>query len=148
MKRLCACVHVSLSLNHSTSLYHLQMVCWFIYYAESLYMKYNNSAGIIWYITLLCRLHRNWDSSVGILTGYGLDGVGSIPGRGKNFLFFTACRPTLGPSQPPIQWVLGALSPGVKWQGREADHLPPSSVKVKKGGAIPPLPHMSSWHST
>jgi hypothetical protein len=37
------------------------------------------------------------------------------------------------------------LSPGeVKWPGLESDHLPPSSVK--NGGAIPPLPHMSSWH--
>jgi hypothetical protein len=24
--------------------------------------------------------------------------------------------------QPPIQWVPGTLSPGVKWLGREADH--------------------------
>jgi hypothetical protein len=23
----------------------------------------------------------------------------------------------------------------------------PSSAEVKKGGAIPPLPHMSSWHN-
>jgi hypothetical protein len=30
----------------------------------------------------------------------------------------------------------------------EADHLPPSSAKVKNGGAIPPLSHMSSWRGT
>jgi hypothetical protein len=24
---------------------------------------------------------------------------------------------------------------------------PPSSAEVKNGGAIPPLPHTSSWHS-
>jgi hypothetical protein len=54
-------------------------------------------------------------------------------------------RPVLGPTQPPIQWVLGTLSPGVKWPGREADHSPPSSVEVKSGGAMPPLPHTSSW---
>jgi hypothetical protein len=29
---------------------------------------------------------------------------------------------------------------GVKRQGREADHSPPSYVEVKKDGAIPPLP--------
>jgi hypothetical protein len=46
-----------------------------------------------------------------------------------------------------MQWVPGALSPGVKRQEREADHLPPSSAEVKKGGAIPPLPHISSWRS-
>jgi hypothetical protein len=36
---------------------------------------------------------------------------------------------------------------GVKRLGREADHLNPSSAEVKNGGAIPPFPHMSSWHS-
>jgi hypothetical protein len=41
----------------------------------------------------------------------------------------------------------GAPSPGVKWQGREADHSPPPSAEVKNGGAIPPLPHTPSWHS-
>jgi hypothetical protein len=40
-----------------------------------------------------------------------------------------------------------ALSPGVKRPEREVDHSPPPSGKVKNGGYIPPLPHMSSWHS-
>jgi hypothetical protein len=35
-----------------------------------------------------------------------------------------------------------AISPGVKLQGREADHLAPSSAEVKNVGAIPPLPHI------
>jgi hypothetical protein len=30
---------------------------------------------------------------------------------------------------------------------READHSPPSSAEVRIGEAIPPLTHMSSWHS-
>jgi hypothetical protein len=54
---------------------------------------------------------------------------------------------TLGPTQPPIQWIPGALSPGVKRQGHEADHSPPASAEVENGGAITPHPHMSSWHS-
>jgi hypothetical protein len=41
-------------------------------------------------------------------------------------------RPALGSTQPPIQRVLGALSPGVKRPGRQADHSPPTSAKVKK----------------
>jgi hypothetical protein len=28
----------------------------------------------------------------------------------------------LGPTQPPIQWVSGPISLGVKWAGREAAH--------------------------
>jgi hypothetical protein len=28
----------------------------------------------------------------------------------------------------------------------ESDHSPPCSAEVKNGGAIYPLPHMSSWH--
>jgi hypothetical protein len=78
---------------------------------------------------------RSRDSVVGRATGYGLDdrGVGvPSPGRVKNFLFSTWSKPALGPTQPPIQWVPGALSPGVKRQGREADHSPPASAEVKK----------------
>jgi hypothetical protein len=38
----------------------------------------------------------------------------------------------LGPIQPPIQWVPGALSLGVKLPEREADHSPPSSAEIKE----------------
>jgi hypothetical protein len=48
------------------------------------------------------------------------------------FLFTTASRTALGSMRPPIQWVPGALSLGVKRLGREADHSPPSSTKVKE----------------
>jgi hypothetical protein len=56
------------------------------------------------------------------------------------FLYSTTSRPTPEPTQPPIQWVLGAVSPRLKWPGRVTDNLPPSSAKVKNVGAIPPLP--------
>jgi hypothetical protein len=39
---------------------------------------------------------------------------------------------SLEPTQPPIQKVLGGVSPGVKRQGREADNSPSTSVEVKK----------------
>jgi hypothetical protein len=48
------------------------------------------------------------------------------------FLVTTASRPALGPTQPPIQLVLGALSLGIKRPDREADHSPPSSAEVKE----------------
>jgi hypothetical protein len=46
-------------------------------------------------------------------------------------LLTTASRTALGPTQPPIQWVLGALSL-VKRPGREADHSLASSAEVKE----------------
>jgi hypothetical protein len=33
------------------------------------------------------------------------------------FLFTTESKPDLGPTQPPVQWILGALSSGFKWLG-------------------------------
>jgi hypothetical protein len=39
----------------------------------------------------------------------------------KNF-YFSMSRPALGPTKPRIQWVPGALSPGVKRSGRETNH--------------------------
>jgi hypothetical protein len=35
-------------------------------------------------------------------------------------------------AQPPIQWVPGALSQGLKVPGRDADHSSPSSAEVKE----------------
>jgi hypothetical protein len=63
--------------------------------------------------------------------------------------FSIASRPTPGLTQPPIQWVPGALSPGVKRRGVKLTthtHLHPVP-RSQKGGTIPPLPHMSSWNS-
>jgi hypothetical protein len=59
-------------------------------------------------------------------------GWSSSPGRVKNFLFSMSSKPVLGSTQPPIQWIPRAVSPGVKRPGREADHSPPTSADVKK----------------
>jgi hypothetical protein len=59
-------------------------------------------------------------------------------------LCFTASKPALWPTQAPNQWVPGSLSPGAMLPGRESAHSPPSIAEVKKGGAIPPLSHISS----
>jgi hypothetical protein len=57
----------------------------------------------------------------------------SIPGC-KTFLCFqalqTSCEAHL---KTPIQWVPTALTPAVKWPGRETDHPPPSSAETKNG---------------
>jgi hypothetical protein len=53
----------------------------------------------------------------------------SSPGRGWEFFF---SPPRLGATQPPIQWVSGALFLGVKRPGHETHHSPPSSAEVRK----------------
>jgi hypothetical protein len=56
------------------------------------------------------------------------------------FLFATVSRTALGPTQPPTQWVPGALSLGIKRSGREADHSPQSSAEVKNGWSYTSTP--------
>jgi hypothetical protein len=51
------------------------------------------------------------DSSVGIVTRYGLDGQGMESRLGRDFPH--PSRPALRPTQPPTQWVPG-LFPGGK----------------------------------
>jgi hypothetical protein len=68
--------------------------------------------------------------------GYELDGQVSILGIGKVFASI---------SHPPDQlWSPPKWVPELKRPESEVDNLLPSSAEVKKGGAISPLPHMSS----
>jgi hypothetical protein len=60
------------------------------------------------------------DSSVGIATGYGLNGRNLID-RGKRFFSILQRPDRLWGLRSLIQLELGALSPTVKRQGREAD---------------------------
>jgi hypothetical protein len=91
---------------------------------------------------------RSRGTSIGIAAGYGLDGQGSITGRGKG-LFSPLQSPHLlcGPTEPLIRWVPRAISPELKRPRREADHSPPFNTQVKKVGAIRPLPHTSTWRA-
>jgi hypothetical protein len=61
-------------------------------------------------------------------------------------LIHPSSRTALGPTQPPIQWVPGALSLCVKRTGREVDHSPPSSAEVEECVELYlHSPNMSSW---
>jgi hypothetical protein len=57
-------------------------------------------------------------SSGSIVSDYGLDdraiGVRSPAGAKEFFSLTSVCRPALRPTQPPVQWVPGVLSPGGK----------------------------------
>jgi len=56
-----------------------------------------------------------------------------IPAEGVGiFLFDTASRTGLGPTQPPIQWVPGVFYLGVKRPVREAGYSSPTSAEVKE----------------
>jgi hypothetical protein len=79
--------------------------------------------------------------------GYGLDGQGmgvrSLTGA-KHFSLLHGVQTGSGAHPASYPTGAGALSLGVKRPEREADYLPPSSAEVN-GGAVPPLPHTSSW---
>jgi hypothetical protein len=78
------------------------------------------------------RLTTDWTVGVRFLAGWWI-------------FSFTASRPTVRPSQLPIQRIPEALCQKAKRPRREAAYLSPFNIDVKNGGAIPPLPYMSSW---
>jgi hypothetical protein len=82
-------------------------------------------------------------SSVGTATGYGLEDRGLTPDRGKTYSLLHTVQTDSRSTQPPIKSVADSLSRLVERRGYEADQ---SSGEVEIGGAIPPLPHVSSWH--
>jgi hypothetical protein len=59
-------------------------------------------------------------------------------------LLYIVSKLVLGPNRPPIQWVPGALSPGIKQSGREVDQI---VTRTRLRGPIHPLPYTSSWRS-
>jgi hypothetical protein len=102
--------------------------------ALSLHMLYNNGEQGSW-VCIVISLR---------------DGLPVFDSRQEQrfFLFATVSRPTLGSTQPPLQWESRAVSPGVKQPWREAQHSLPSSAGVRTCGAIPPHSRMSSWRGT
>jgi hypothetical protein len=79
-------------------------------------------------------IERSRGSSVSIVSDYGLDdraiGVRS-PAGAKDFSSSLCVQTGSGATQPPVQWVPGVFSPGVKARPeRDIDHSPPSSAEV------------------
>jgi hypothetical protein len=72
-------------------------------------------------------------SSGSIVCDYGLDDRAIDPRQVQRiFPLASVSRQALWPTQPPVQWVSGILSPGVKarrW--RDADNSPPSSAEFE-----------------
>ena len=74
-------------------------------------------------------LQTRRDSSVGIKTGYGLDGPGIESRWGRDFPNLS--RPALGPTQPLVNGY--RVFPGGKEQpGHDTDPSPSSSAEVMK----------------
>jgi hypothetical protein len=93
-------------------------------------------------ISLIWSYEQSRDS---LATGWTIVVLGFDSRRGLGiFLFTTASRTVLRLTQPPIQWIPGALSLGVKRPGREADHAPPSSAEVKNKWSYT-SPNTPSW---
>jgi hypothetical protein len=77
-----------------------------------------------------CSIFIPLEGRVGIAQWYSTGEFESRQGL-RIFLFTTVFRPALGPTWPPIQWVPGAFSLGIRQPGGEDNHSPPSSAKVK-----------------
>jgi hypothetical protein len=76
------------------------------------------------------RKHFIWNVGISeeIILRAGLPkGWSSSPGS-----ILVLSRPAMGSTQLIVQWLMRALSLGVKQQWREADHSPQTSAEVKK----------------
>jgi hypothetical protein len=72
-------------------------------------------------------------SSVSIVSGYGLDDWAievRFPTGERIFPLPSVSRPALRPTQPPLQWVSGVLSPGQSAAWARRWPLTPSSAEV------------------
>jgi hypothetical protein len=82
------------------------------------------------------------DSSVSVVSGYGLnDRVIQVQSTAETkFPVTSVTRPDLWPTQSPVQWVPGVLSPGLKrCRGINLTTHPPLVPTSRMSRAIPPL---------
>lgn len=68
--------------------------------------------------------------SVNNARGYERENLSLFTGKAPKILFVTYSGQALEPTQHPIQWTSGTLSPLVKQQERAIHHAPPSNAEV------------------
>jgi hypothetical protein len=80
---------------------------------EDLKMEFHNQFAVN--VQIRTQVQRSRDASVGIATRLRDARRRFDSKQGQNiFLYATAFRWALGPTQPPFKWVSGACFPGVK----------------------------------
>jgi len=77
---------------------------------------------------------------LGIAIGYGPMTRVRFPAK-VIFVFTTAFRPSVGFTHPPVQWITGVSSLGIKWEGSDADHYHRLVLGMRISGAtlLPPI---------
>ena len=87
------------------------------------------------------KIHSAWQ------LGYGLNNLKKYFDCQRRAGLSTASRPTLCLTHPATQFGTVGSSPEDKVAG-EASYLHPPRAEIKKCGAVPPPPDMSSWYFT
>jgi hypothetical protein len=100
-------------------------------------INFSHCGGV--YICIYIYYGERQDSAVGISTDYGLDGRRSNPSRATLFSSPQRSDWLWGPTSFLSNWYWEVLSPGVKWQEREANQFFQFSAEIKKNGTISPL---------
>jgi hypothetical protein len=77
------------------------------------------------------------------ITGWKTGGSEFDSLKGRDFTLLQVSRPILRLTQPPVEWIPGALYHGVRRQGREADNSLQSGAGLRMCGFI--FPFSASW---
>jgi hypothetical protein len=145
--------HMALCLNHHV--FHFQYFLAIVtsferrnFHNKPICLSNNGHQVIDILVSIVSWLHSgSQDSSVSIVMGYRLEGLGSIPGSARFFSSLQHPDRLWGPLSLLSNGYQGLFPRGCKAAQRVGDHSPPSRAEVKKSGTISPLPFMSSWHS-